>query len=256
MKWHRIQPIVLLTFKEAVRNRVLYLILIFATIFVLASRIAGLLTVGDEIKVVKDMGLATIAFMDLLIAIFVGIDLLQKEIDKRTVYVILSKPVRRSEFIIGKFLGLTLSLGIVHFATTTLLAGYLSLLEGFSGRIIVASSVTFLEMVIVTSVALMFSSFTTPILSGIFTLGVWIIGRGSRSLLMLAEKLPEGFGRTLVRLLYYLIPNLDRFNLETYAVYDVHLPTSYFAVIAVLFFLYTGVFLSLTLLLFERRNFQ
>ena len=256
MTWSRIHPITILTFKEAVRNRVLYLIFVFALIFVFGSRIAGLLAVGDEIKIVKDMGLATITFMDLLIAIFVGIDLLHKEMDKRTIYVILSKPIRRSEFIIGKFLGLVLSLGVVHFTTSALLMGYVTLLEQFPTRILVASIATFLEMVIIIAVALMFSSFTTPIFSGVFTLGLWIIGRGARSLLLLVEKLPEGPGRTLFVALYYLIPNLDRFNLETYAVYSVSAPPGYFISMVALFILYTGVFLSLTLLLFERRNFQ
>ena len=106
----RIRAIALNTFKEATRNKIYYLLIFFGVFFVLSSKLVTILTLGDRVKVLKDLGLASINFFCVLIAIFTGIDLVYKEIEKKTVYNILSKPVSRSCFIIGKFFGLALTL--------------------------------------------------------------------------------------------------------------------------------------------------
>lgn len=250
-----ILPIIHLTFKEAVRNRVMYLFIFFGSTFIFGSRIVGMLTVGDELKVAVDLALFTLTLMDILIAIFVGIDLLHKELDKRTIYVILSKPVRRAEFILGKFLGLLLTLGLLHIAMTLLFCGYLALFHGFSIRFITASLASFMEIIIVTAVVLLYSSFSTPILSGIFTLATWVIGRGLTSLKWYMDKLPPGIERSLIYFLYILLPNFSRFNLETHAVYGVNLPHGYLLSLAGELILYVSLFLTATILIFRNRDF-
>ena len=255
MSLHAVLSISRLTYMEAVRNRVLYLLLIFGILFVLGSRLVGMLTVGDEIKVMTDLGLVTLTMMDLLIAVFVGIDLLHKELDKRTIYVMLAKPVRRVEFLLGKYLGLILTLGLIHAGMTAMFIGYSAVLHGPTIRILAASAGTFLEIAVITAAALMYSSFSTPILSGVFTLGTWLIGRGLPSLHWFMEKLNPGIARSLIYGLYLLLPNLSRFNLETYAVYGVPMPPGYFLSLAVTAVVYITLFLTLTAVVFQRRDF-
>ncbi len=250
-------PVVVVTFREAIRNRVLYLLLFFGVVIVLLSRIAGLLTVGDEMKVMQDLGLTVVTLLDVLIAVFVGIELVYKEIDKRTLYLILTKPITRERFLLGKYLGLVLTLLVIHVGMTALLTVYLGLLGRWNPRLLVALYGTLLEVLVVTAVATMFSTWTTPILSGLFTFSVWVIGRASRSLLALADVVRNkspGLAR-LIEAVYYCVPNLDRMSLDAYAVHGVALPPGYLLSITVAAGLYAVVMLLLAVLLFQRRDF-
>ena len=165
------------TFKESARNKMFYLLVFFGILFALSSRLISFLTLGDSLKVLKDTGLAAINFFCVLIAIFTGINLVYKEIEKKTIYNILSKPVTRDHFIIGKFLGLALTM-LVALLSMSVIFFLLVLLEGggFDLKILLYFFMLYLELLIIVAISLLISSFTTPILSFIFTVSLYLIG--------------------------------------------------------------------------------
>ena len=248
--------IALNTFREAVRDRVLYLLLVFALLMIASSRVVGVLTVGDQDKIIKDVGLSAIGLFGVLTAIFVGVGLVFKEIERRTIYTIVTKPIHRYQFIVGKYLGLVLTL-LVNMGVMT--AGFFALLivrGAASPRLLTAIGLEFVELMVMTAVALFFSSFSTPILSGIFTLSTYVLGHLSWSFLLLRDRIGQGLGATLCEVLYRLIPNLERFNVKPEVVHGLALPADRVLWAVVYGVGWTGLILVATALVFSRRDFQ
>ncbi|HZI92640.1 MAG TPA: ABC transporter permease subunit [Patescibacteria group bacterium] len=243
------------TFREAIRDRILYLILVFAILMIGSSRILSLLTVGAEEKIVKDIGLASISLFGVATAIFVGVGLVFKEIEKRTVYTLVSKPISRSQFILGKYLGLVLVLAVNVAVMTAFFFGVL-LAKGWMdlaiGR---AIFLIFIELMLVTAIAILFSSFSTPILSSLFTVTFYVIGHLSWGLLLLADKLEGEFGRMVCRVLYRLLPNLDAMNVKGAVVHGIEVPLAQVCAASVYGLSYTAIVLGLAALVFRRRDF-
>ena len=251
----RTLAIALNTFREAIRDRILYLLLAFAIFMIGASRILSLLTVGSEEKIVKDMGLAAISLSGVATAIFVGVGLVFKEIEKRTVYTLVSKPIRRSQFILGKFLGLALVLA-VNVTIMTVVFYLLLLAKGWMDPAITRAIILiFVELLLVTAIAILFSSFSTPILSSLFTVTLFVIGHLSWGLLLLADKLPGEAGRLVCKLLYQLLPNLELLNVRGSVVHGVAVPAAQVLTAAVYGLCYTAILLSLAALAFRKRDF-
>ncbi len=249
-----VRAIAWITWKEALRNRVLYLLLFFTFAFVMGSRILALLTVGDPIKIVIDLGLTIIYIMDLLLTVFVGLDLVFRELEKKTIYIVLTRPVYRYEFILGKYFGFAFTVGVLHVLMSALFSGYLLVIGGWTSRILLGFLAIYLEILIVASFAVFFSTFSTPIMSGIFTLGLWLVGRGSRSLLMLAEKIHSEFARTLLEFIFFLLPDLSRFQLDAYVVHGLSLQSGYMFVLLLKMATHVLFFLACAILIFQRRN--
>jgi len=245
-----------ITFKEAKRDRILYLLFFFAAVGIVASRVLAVLTVGDRIKIIKDVGLASISIFGVLMAILIGTGLVYKEIDKKTIYTLLAKPLHRAEFILGKFLGLVLTLLVMTAAMTVIFLAivYAHTLKIETG-LLVAVVYIFLELVLITAVAILFSSFSTPILSSLFALGFYLIGHLSWGLELILKKMPPGTGRSLVRALSMVLPDLENFNFKTEVVHGLPIPPGiYFSA----FFYgacYTAFILGLAVLIFRRRDF-
>lgn len=253
----KVGAIVLNTFKEAVRDRILYVLLIFALVMLIGSTILVTLSVGGEAKILKDLGLACISLFGTLIATFLGIGLISKEIEKRTVYTVLSKPIHRYQFILGKYLGLVLTLLVNVSAMTLSLIGLVYLWEGMSSPgLLFAMVFIFLELLLITASALLFSTFSSPTLSAIFTLCLFVVGHLSADLRLFATR----FGGTITKFsaetLYYLLPNLSRLNFKDQAVHGVEIDGS----IATLSFLYAVLYIAMLILaamaVFRRRDFE
>lgn len=250
-----ILPIALNTFREAVRDRVLYLILAFAVVMILASTVLGLITVGSEEKIIQDFGLAMIALFGTAAALFIGIGLVFKEIDRRTVYTLLAKPIRRSQFLIGKYLGLclTLAVNLVVMAAAFFL---LLALRGIpAGDLWVAVWLTYFELLLVTAIAVLFSSFSTPVLSALFASTLYIVGHLSWSLKLLEDLLDSSTARGAVRLVYLILPNLEHFNVRGDLVHGVPVPWSQVGFAMLYGLAYTTLVLLLATVIFERRDF-
>jgi len=245
------------TFKEAVRNKIFYLLLVFGIVFALSSRLVGLLTLGDATKVLKNVGLASINFFSVLIAIFTGINLIYKELDKKTIYNILSKPISRSDFIIGKFLGLayTLLVALVSMGTVFFLFLFISTGE-FDWRILIYFGLLYLELLIITSISLVFSSFSTPILSSIFTIIIYLVGHVLWTFNEFKHKLVEPVLKVIVHFFYYILPNLEKFNLRDQIVMNMEIDMKIVFVSVIYGILYIAALLILAILIFNKREFK
>jgi ABC-type transport system involved in multi-copper enzyme maturation permease subunit len=213
----RILAIARNTFRENIRDKVLYNLIVFALIMIISSLALGKLTLGNEEKVIVDLGLFSISIFGMLISIFIGIGLVHKELEKRTVYALLSKPVHRHELILGKYLGLLFTI----FINLVIMTGGLELALLYIGRsgaatylrIFPAAYLIFLSLALVTALALLFSTFSTPILSAVFTFFLWIAGHFGRDLLNFGALTKSAPVQWICRILYYAVPNLSNFNL-------------------------------------------
>jgi ABC-type transport system involved in multi-copper enzyme maturation permease subunit len=204
------------TFRESIRDRVLYNLVLFVLILVGASIFVGDLTIATELKFTARLGLSAMLVFGTLIAIFIGVGLVYKEIDRRTIYNLLSKPVGRHEFIIGKYLGLCLTLLIN--SIVMVLASELAVLYVNGGwirtqaSVLTAAYLVYLELCLMVAVALMFSSFTTPMLAALFSFAVYVIGQLSPDLMLASNLSGSAATAALLQVLYYLLPNLSNFE--------------------------------------------
>jgi ABC-type transport system involved in multi-copper enzyme maturation permease subunit len=247
-------------FREAVRDRVLYNLVIFALLLIAGAIFLGELSAGQEAKIIVDLGLSAILLFGVFIAIFVGVGLVYKEIERRTLYAILSKPVGRGEFLLGKYLGLSLTLLVnVLIMGVGLSLALIFVKRGFDPlviRIWPAILLIYVELTILTGVALFFSSFSSPALSALLTFFVFVIGHFSADLKTLAHSMGSAPARWLFAGLYYLLPNLANYNIITPAAHGVS-PEPVPVLMAIVYGLvYVGVLLAATTLVFRRRNLK
>ncbi len=243
------------TFREAIRDRILYLLLAFAILLIAVSRLLAMLTVGSEEKIIKDVGLSAISLFGVLTAMFVGVSLVWKEIERRTILTLLANPVRRWQFVAGKYLGLLLVLAMnVGLMSVALLA--LLWLRGEPAlALLPALGLTYLELALVTAFAILFSSFTNPMLAALGTFSVYVVGHLSWSLELLGERLPAGAGRVLCAVLYRVLPDLERLNIRAEVVHGLPLPDGYLVAATLYGVSYAVAVLVLACIVFERRDF-
>jgi ABC-type transport system involved in multi-copper enzyme maturation permease subunit len=248
--------IALNTFKETLRDKVFYNLFIFALLMIGSALLLGSLTIGEQGKIVKDIGLASIDLFGMLIAIFVGVGLVSKEIEKRTIYTIVAKPVHRYQFLLGRYAGLALTMWV---NTGIMLAAFCAVLflAGATpdGGIVKAIGLVTIAQLIVLSAAMMFSTFTTPTLSGIFTLALYVIGELTPDLKALSDKLSGGMVRELLTGIYYALPNLALFNVKGEAVHGMPITGEYVVMAAGYGLAYAALVMLVSCMIFQRRDF-
>lgn len=254
---NRIKVIALNTFRETLRDKILYNLVFFGLLLIGSSILLSTLTMGEQAKIIQDIGLASINLVGVLIAIFVGIGLVSKEIEKRTIYSIIAKPVPRYQFLLGKYLGLALTL----FVNTAIMASgfFVTLLVGhvgLSAALLKAIALIFLELLVLTAVAVMFSTFTTPTLCATFTLAIYVIGHLTDDLRVLGGKLTADVGRWILDGLYYALPNLEYFNVKGQAVHGLPIEAGYLVSSVTYGLAYSAVLLALACVIFQRRDFK
>ena len=246
------------TFREAVRDRILYNLVVFVLLITAAAVLLGELTAGQEARTIVNLGLSAILVFGTFISIFVGVSLVSKEIEKRTVYAVLSKPVRRGEFIVGKYLGLCLTL-LINTAVMGLGVSLALFYVGGNGLALTVwgtVGLIFFELTITTAVAIVFSSFSTPALSALFTFLVFIIGHFSSALRDLAASMNSTWSKIFFDTVYYLLPNLSNFSFITEAAHEL-IPTGTMYFGSVLYALvFDMILMAVAVLIFSRRNFK
>jgi ABC-type transport system involved in multi-copper enzyme maturation permease subunit len=257
---HCIFPIARNAFREAIRDRILYNLIIFVLLLIAAAIFLGELSAGAEAKITIDLGLSAMLLFGVFIAIFVGVGLVYKEIERRTLYAILSKPVSRAQFAIGKYLGLCLTLLInVLIMGAGLSLALLYIRRGWDPLILSvwpAILLIYVELIIITAVAMLFSSFSSPALASLLTFFVFVIGHFSADLKTLSQTVAGAPARWLFAVLYYLLPNLANYNQITVASHGL-LPAGRLLLLAVNYgVIYVIVLLSITILIFNRRNLK
>ncbi len=252
----KIKAIALNTFKEAVRNKIFYLLIFFGIFFSLSSKIISLLTIGDNIKIIKDVGLSSINFFSVLIAIFTGINLVYKEIEKKTVYFILSKPVERRDFIIGKFLGLSLTMLIALSSMILVFAFFLFMFSGtFDPGLLLYFAFLYTELLVIISISILFSSFSSPILSSVFTIILYLVGHVTWTFNEFKYKLIYPLEKFFAYLIYYLFPNLEKFNIKSELVMGDTITFSIISGTLAYGLLYVAAILMLSVYIFNKREF-
>jgi ABC-type transport system involved in multi-copper enzyme maturation permease subunit len=256
-------------FKESVRDRVPYSMVIFAVLLMAASYLISQLTAGQDLKIIKDLGLAAISVFGLLIATFIGIGLVAKEVERRSIFAILSKPVTRGQLILGKYAGLVMTLVVNVALMTVAFYGALWFMDVTTSatikaawpapaidlRLLIAIALIVAELALVTAIALFFSTFSSPLLSAVLTLGLWVTGHFNSDLRNLENVVDsEGIG-WIGRILYYLLPNLAPFDVKAEVVYGQPVSAAHVG----LTLLYGAVYVSVLLLaahaIFSQRDF-
>jgi ABC-type transport system involved in multi-copper enzyme maturation permease subunit len=257
-------------FRESVRDKVLYNLALFAILLIGASYLLGQLTAGQDVKIIKDLGLAATSLFGLFIAVFIGIGLVSKEVEKRSVYSLLSKPVHRYQLVLGKYAGLTLTLAVN--VAMMALALYALLFYMSWGRppeadlvwdapvrdpaMLKAIFLILVELMLVTAIALLFSTFSTPILSAAFTFGFFLAGHFSADLRNFEQVVDSPAAARLARGLYWVLPNLGQFDVKSQVVHGQPVPFGYVALTSAYALVYIAMLLAIAMYVFSRRDFK
>jgi len=253
----RVWTIGLNTMREAIRNKLLYTLLFFAIVMIGTGVIVGSISYVEGSRILQDVGLASIRLFSTGIAIFVGVGLIHGEVYRRTIYTILSKPVSRAEFLVGKFVGLVMTIWL-QLAIMSVAFVLVSLGSGapIDGGHLSALMLMGVELALIVAVATLFSGFTTPMLASFFTLGVYLMGYLTRDLLQIGENAESESLRLLTRGLHQVLPDLESFNLSIQAVHQLPISTGE-VVWPVLYGVgYVCALLYVAAFIFERRDFK
>jgi ABC-type transport system involved in multi-copper enzyme maturation permease subunit len=257
-------------FRESVRDKVLYNLVAFAILMIGASYLIGQLTAGQDVKIIKDLGLSATSVFGLFIAVFIGIGLVSKEVERRSIYSLLSKPIDRTQLVIGKYIGLGMTLavniGVMAIALYAVLA-YMSWgisaqtqsawdAPGLDPAMLKAIGLILVELLLVTAIALFFSTFSTPILSAALTFGFYIVGHFSADLRNFQDVVNAPAAARLARGLYWVLPNLAQFDIKSDVVHGHAVPAGYLAVTVGYAALYITMLLAIASLIFSRRDFK
>lgn len=242
------------TFRETVRDRILYVLLVFACVMIASSLLFGTFTFAQDRKLVLDLGLGTIELFGVAIALFVGTNMVFKEVDRRTVYIVLTKPVPRALFLLGKFLGLAMTLAVLLLLMGAAFGG-LALVKGwFDPALLMAIAMIGLQLLVLVALTVFFSTFTSPLLSMILTFCLYVIGHNTEALRLVAKTATPAV-RGLVNALYYLLPNLSTFEVKNGAVYGDAIPGWRWLWAIGYGLAYTFALLASAAAIFERREF-
>jgi len=248
------------TFREAVRDRVLYNLVFFALLMMAVAILVGQISIGIEDIVIVSLGLSAISVIGLLIAIFIGVGLVYKEMDKRTLYALLATPVRRWEFLMGKFAGLVLTLAV----NTAAMAAGLFLVLWYvkhslateDSAVLVAVYFILLKLALVVALAMLFSCFTTPLLSILFTAGLYISGLFVQEMRTFHTLTPQAVLEAIIRWLSYTLPNFQNFDVMASAAHGRAIPAALILENTIYTVVYCAIVLLTAAAVFSRRNLK
>ncbi len=256
-------------FRESVRDKVLYNLVFFAILLMGASYLIGQLTAGQDVKIIKDLGLAATSVFGLFIAVFIGIGLVSKEVEKRSIYSLLAKPIDRYQVIVGKYAGLVLTLAVNMAIMTVAFYSVLAYMgwklhavamsweaPALDPALLKALTLTFVELCIVTALALFFSTFSTPLLSAALTVGFFVAGRLSGDLRNFNTIVQSPAAGKLAGAVYWVLPHLEPFDVRAQVVHGQPVPAAFMALTVVYGLLYIAALLVSATVIFSRRDFK
>lgn len=256
----RVGIVALNTFREAVRDRVLYNLVFFALLMMLAAVVVGQISIGIEVSVIVSLGLSAISVIGLLISVFIGVALVSKEMEKRTLYALLAKPVRRWEFLLGKFGGLVLTLAV---NTAAMAAGLFLVmlcvkhsLQREDAVVLVAVYFIWLKLALMVALALLFSCFTTPLLAILFAAGLYIVGLYVQELRNLPVDVMSPAMAAFTKWLSYLLPNFENFNVMAMAAHGRVVPGTLILQNTLYAVIYCAIVLTGAAAVFSRKNLK
>jgi ABC-type transport system involved in multi-copper enzyme maturation permease subunit len=257
-------------FRDSIRERIAYGLVFFALLIMAASFLLAQLTAGQDVKIIKDLGLAASSAIGLFIAVFFGIGLVTKEVERRSIYGLLSKPVTRTQFIVGKYLGLSLTLWINLMAMAVALYLVLAYYDwtaldrtkeaweapALDPNMIKAFALIGVELLLVTAVALFLSTFSSSFLAVALTMAVYVIGHFGEDLKHLDSIIASPAVANIARGVYYAMPNLDRLDIKSAVVHGVPVSATHMALATLSTGFYIGVLLVASTIVFSRRDLK
>ena len=248
--------IALNAFRESLRDKILYHLVLFAGLLIGFSVFLADLSITEHHKIIADVGLAAINFTGVVIAIFIGISLVNKEIERRTIYTIMARPISRSLFIMGKYFGLVLTL----FVNVSIMLGVFVVTlwlyhVPISASLFQAVQLIFVEILVVTALALFFSTFSSSTLSAILTIGLYVIGHLTADLRTIAANSGSAVAKMVVDVLYYCCPNLEMLNIKGQAAVGIVVTPQYLMLASLYGMTYAAVLITGGCLIFQRRDF-
>jgi ABC-type transport system involved in multi-copper enzyme maturation permease subunit len=257
-------------FKESVRDKVLYNLVLFAILLIAASLLLGQLTAGQEVKIIKDLGLAATSLFGLFIAVFIGIGLVSKEVERRSIYALLTKPISRPQFVVGKYLGLLLTLGVNLSIMAVALYAVLAGTDWFTSegvrktweapavdpQLLKAILLIFGQLSLITSVALLFSTFSSPLLSAAMSFGLFIVGQFNQDLRNFEQAVDSRVLAHMIQGISYVLPNLAPFDVKSQVVHAQPVTWAYIGATLAYGVTYVTALLVLASWIFSRRDFK
>ncbi len=245
------------TFREAVRDRVLYSILFFAVGVILLSLALEEITIGDQDKVVRSVAQGAIDLFGSIIAMFLGVSLVWKEIERKTVYTVLSKPIPRSMFVLGKYLGLMMTIVVEIAILLVVYCGLMVAQQGFPPTVVFVSMGTLLlELALLCAWATLFSTYSAPMTAAAFTLGIFAVGHLADDIRLFGSQAESPTVRQVATVLYWALPNFEIFNLRAIAVHERPIPWDRVWSAVAYGLLYTGAVLGVAMAVFQRRDLK
>ena len=246
------------TIREGRRQKVFYAILFFAIAMILFGVAVSGMSIEDFDRILHNVGSGAISLFGVLLAIFLGVGMVSREVDRKTVYTIVTKPIRRSSFILGKFLGL---MGILAVVLVIMLACHLAVLYAFADSVALGPLVwhvvlTLMQLAVLVAFAILMSTFTTPALSAFCTVGIYLIGSAASTLYYFGMRSDLALGRWLTQAIYYGLPNLERFNVTHSVTYAIPVDPTLSALAVLYGALYCGAFLIAASVIFELRDLK
>jgi Cu-processing system permease protein len=245
------------TFREGVRDRLFLVIGVFAVFVLGSSFIIGPLSLGEQVRITQDVGLAAISLLSFMIAILVGTSIVYREIDKRTIYTVIAKPVERWHFIVGKFLGLLATVSLL-LGGMTILFVFINLVVArqFPPQLLIAILLAWMELVLLTSMSILMSTVASPILAAVLSLLLYVIGHTSADVKDLAVRFGSGALKAVTDAVYYTLPNLEYLNVRSKVTHGVPIDAAYVAFASSYALLYSLAFLMIAILVFQRKEFK
>jgi ABC-type transport system involved in multi-copper enzyme maturation permease subunit len=257
-------------FRDSIRDRIAYGLVFFAVLLIAASFLIAQLTAGQDVKIIKDLGLAASSAIGLCIAIFFGISLVTKEVERRSIYGLLSKPVTRPQFVLGKYIGLVLTLAV---NLTMMAVAFYAVLAYFDWTAIEAMRASWetpaldpqmlkafvligVELMVITAAAIFFSTFSSPVLSVALTFAVFIIGHASEDLKNIGTIVDSPSLASMARAVYYVMPNLTTLDVKSAVVHGESITTSHMLLATGSSLLYAATLLVAAILVFSRRDLK
>jgi ABC-type transport system involved in multi-copper enzyme maturation permease subunit len=257
-------------FRESVRDKVFYNLVAFSLLMMASSFLIGQLTAGQDVKIIKDLGLAATSMFGLFLSVFIGIGLVSKEVERRSIYSLIAKPITRAQLVLGKYCGLTLTLAANMVVMAIALYAVLAYLAwgvpaemraawdapALDPALMKAMLLIFAELMLVIALALFFSTFSSPMLSAALTFGLYVVGHFSGDLRNFQQVVDSPVAAGFARGLYWVLPNLAQFDVKSDVVHGVPVPAGYMAMTGAYAALYIAMLLAVASLVFSRRDFK
>jgi ABC-type transport system involved in multi-copper enzyme maturation permease subunit len=242
------------TVREHFRDKLFYNLAFFALLLIACAVILSRLSIGNNHRVLVDVGLTSINIISIMMAVFLGIGLLSRELERRTLYLLLSKPVPRRHLVLGKYMGLLITLLLNILLLTMGLSCVLWMTDApMTVGIFQAALAMYLECAVVTAIAMLFSAFTGATLSAMCTLSLFVVGHNMTSLRIVADRSEEAV-KMILNGIMYVLPDLEHFNVRSHVIREATLPAMNVLTLTGYACLYAAVLLMLTTILFKHRD--